>query len=203
MRRSAAKRAAELATAPVAEAKAVSALARFRQGRKLTGSGRLPETGEEFVWRLLSGAEEDAAVAAAVLRLSGLGLPVELRAYADLEAAITWETLAIAMRDPSEPDSPSGEKYPRPLCNDSTETRELLSDTEREILYSDYLDFVESVDPDPADIDPAVLVAITEAVKKKEFANLSAHGSRALASYLLITDSQPSNSPNGSSGSGA
>jgi hypothetical protein len=197
------RKAVELAAAPDVEAEARSALARFRQGRRLVGEGKLPDTGEVFAWRLLSGAEEDAAVSNAVKRLADLGVPTELRAYADLEEALTWEVLALAMRDPEPASAPDGTLLPQPFAKDSLELRDFLSVTEREILAADYGDFAESVDPDPMDIEPAVLVAIDDAVKKKQAGNLTAFGSRALASYLLIMDNPPSTSPTGKSENGS
>jgi hypothetical protein len=185
-------RARELVEKPAAEVRAESALARFRRGRRLTGEGNLPDTGEPFGWRLLSGLEDDTAVAAAVARLNDLGIPVELRAYADLEQAVAWELLAIAMRDPEPAVGPGGELLPRAFCADSLELRDLIDETECDILFADYGDFKESVDPDPYTLDRETYLAIEQAVKKKQTANLIAFGSRGLATYLLTMDNPQS-----------
>lgn len=196
------RRVAELAKAPDVEAEALSALARYRQGRRLVGKGKLPGTGEEFAWRLLNGTEEDEVVSATIKHLADLGVPYELRAYSDLEEVETWEILARAMRDPDPPMAADGTLLPRPFAKDALELRACFSKMEREILGIDYEDFVTSVDPDPVDIEPPVLIAIEDAIKKKDAPNLIAFGSRALASYLLTMGSPPSNSPIGNSGSG-
>jgi hypothetical protein len=186
------RRAHELAKAPEAEVQAASALARLRRGRRLTGKGKLPDTGEPFGWRLLTGIEEDQAVAQACARLNDLGIPVELRSYSDLEQAVAWEVLSLAMRDLEPELGGNGEPYPRPFAEDSLELRDLLSETECDILFSDYGDFRASVDPDPWELDPETYRAIAEAVKKKHVANLTSFGSRALASFLLTLDNPPS-----------
>jgi len=192
------RRSRELAEASPAEAEAVSALARYRKGRKQTGKGQLPQTSEEFRWRLLSGAEEDEAVSAAVKRQNQLGIPIELRSGQELEEALIWEILALAMRDPDR-EGTDANPYPQPFAKDSIELRELLSSNERDQLGAEYLDFAEQVDPCPSELPPELARAIANVVKKKDATALSNFGCTALSLYLISMGSQQSSSPTGSS----
>lgn len=164
-------------------AEAVSRLATMRKGQRHTKRGVLPGDGIEFVWRLLSGAEKQAALAAAVQRMEALKLPIELRSYSDLEDECVWQLLAQAMRDPQHP-GPSG-TYPETLARDADELRELLTVDERDALITAYLDFEDEVDPDPATISDELYAAIETAVKKRDARALRNFGSNLLASFVL------------------
>jgi len=158
------------------EAQAHSALARMRRGKRETKPGALPGDKTPFVWRVLSGTEKQECLAAAADRFRELNLPVELRMHSDLEDEVVWQILFLAMRDAASVGDAS-EPFPVPFAASVDELRDLLSVDERDLLASEYLDFEDDVNPDPAKLHPELFDAIAEAAKKKDRAVLNSFGS--------------------------
>lgn len=182
-------------------------LSRLLGDRQIVGDGKLP-SGQPFKWRLLRGALEDEAVAAAIRRLADLGLPVELRGYEYLDEQLAWEMLARAMRDPNVAGSESN-PYPRYLAfvidkkskkkiPSPDILRELLSNDERDTLLRDYLDFRSDSDPDPDDLAPEIAAALTAAIKKKDVTRLNDFEPHMLRSWLLSMGARLLNAPGSS-----
>lgn len=165
------------------QARAESALARYRAGKQHTKPGELPGGGA-FVWRVLTGAENQACLAAAIEHFEKMKIPAELRAYSDLEDETFWQILFRAMRDPGD--------VSKTLAKSVDELRQLLDSDERDILAQQYLDFKSEVNPQPSELSPATFAAIRAAVQKKSVQALSDFEPYMLRLYLLTSDNQPS-----------
>ena len=183
-------------------AEADSKLAKLARGRRHTKESVVPGTDINFVWRVLTGEEKQACLGNACKRFKDLGIPDSLRSYNDLEDEMTWQVLSMAMRDPDKEGSELN-PYPRPLATVDTCRRKLTID-ERDILFSEYGDLEDEVDPDPM-LAPEMWFDQIEAALKKKPAEashqLSSFGSRTLIGYLLTMANPPENSPSGNSGS--
>jgi hypothetical protein len=178
----------------------ISKLAKLLRGRRHfrrssigRGDGEVP-----FVWMVLSGSEKQEAAAGALVRFKELGIPNELRSYTDLEDELTWQVIARAMRDPDVPGTEFA-PYPNQLAP-VEEIRELTVD-ERDILYSEYADLEEEVDPDPLKMSQDWHAEIESALKKTppDVRALSNFGSRIVIGYLLTTVRPRLISPTGNS----
>jgi hypothetical protein len=191
-------------------AAAQSKLARYRNAYRAHKPDVLrgdPERGIEalpFVWRLLNGQEKQDAMSAAVARLDGVGIPLELMGSAELEDELSWQILARAMRDPDVQGELDRDPYPVPLAADVDELRQRLTTDERDDLRYRYLDFEEENDRAPRDLSAEEMLAIERVAKKKpseSLAQLMSFGTRSLALYLRSSVARLSPSASGSSGS--
>lgn len=147
-------------------ARGITALATLARGRKHTRPGKIPDTEIDFMWRVLGGRQKQECIALACARFDELGIPKELRTYTDLEDEQRWQVIAAAMREPDIKGTDS-DPYPQPLGTPD-EIREALTIDERDILFSDYLDLEELVDPDPVKMPEQWHDDITAALKKSQ-----------------------------------
>jgi hypothetical protein len=177
------------------EAKALSLLSAMRQGKRHTRPGKLPGDGAVFSWQVLTRAEKQECLAAAIGHFAKLGIPAELRAFQDLEDEVVTQVLARAMRDPSEPS--------RSFAKDVDEIRELLTVDEIDLLFNGYADVEDEVNPDPAALSDELRDAIEAALKKADERALTSFGARSLGTYMLSLASRPSSSPKDSSITGS
>ena len=177
------------------EAQALSKLAAMRAGKRHLKPGALPgETAPSFVWRVLTRGEKQECTAAATKRFADIGVPPELRGYQDFEDETITQVLWRAMRDADKPE--------RPFATDARELRDLLTADELDVLWTQYADFEEEVNPDEITASPELLAEIDRILKKKDETALISFGSRSLANYLLAMGCRASNSRTGSSVSG-
>ena len=182
-------------------AQGASKLNALLRGTLHTKPSSIPGSDIDFVFRVLSGHDKQAVLGNACKRFDELGIPVELRHYNDLEDEMTWQILAMAMRDPDHKGSDAN-PYPKPLAT-VDECREKLTPDERDSLISEYMDLEEQVDPDPMNVPDEWFEAVTGALKKKapERARaLNSFGSRILTGYMDTMADQLLNSLSGKSG---
>jgi hypothetical protein len=171
-----------------------SRLAGYQQGRRFTRESHLPgRPAAVFRWRILSAAEKQICLASARARFRELELEPELEGYLDYHQEITYQVLALALRDPSDEGTPA-QPYPRPLAASVGELRELLPATVADELGARYYDFEAEVlgEDDDDDLSPPERAAIDAAVKKKDARSLNNFEPHTLRTWLLTTDLQPS-----------
>jgi hypothetical protein len=178
------------------ETKALSMLARARQGKRHTEFGKLPGCGTQFVWRVLTGDERQECVGAALKRFKDLGIPYELRLGEELVHETWYQILHLAMRDPDLVDK-------RSFAYSVDEFRKLIGDDERDILATQYMDIEEKVNPQIDQITEDEYNAILRVIKKNDMPAGINYGSAALWNCLRIMATQLQTLPSFNSGSGA
>ncbi len=163
-----------------------SKLARVTRGRRSVKACKM--LGHDFVWRILSGSEQQECVSGAIERFRQLEIPPEMRTYNDLEQEISWQILWRTMRDP-EVIGTDVDPYPRSYADSVSEVREELSTDERDVFINSYMDYEEEINPAALGLD-IFHQQIGEILKKNDETNqplvdLMNFGSHSLASFLL------------------
>ena len=169
---------------------AVGRLSGLLQGKRRRKAGIWPgDPAIRFQFQVLRNDESQAAQAQAfkhfreTLELDPT-LALNLQTFRDEQAT---QILALAMRDPEDPDLP--------LASNAADLRAATDQDDRASLIAQYVDLMDETDPDPGTLSPEVEREILALVKKKDGSGLAAFGSRTLASFLLSMGSPRSTSP--------
>ncbi len=103
---------------------------------------------------------------------------------------LSIQILARACRVPERPEELF---FPTP-----DDLRDNVTPQERDAMMGVYADVANGIDPELHELEPAVLEAILEAIKKKDETRLSSFGAPTLVTFLLTMGNQPSSSHTGS-----
>ena len=167
----------------VEESAGVSLIERLRKGTNHKKTINWPGSEERLIMHVLSCDELQEAQSAATLRWDELKLELNLYTSDDYYSELTTQLLARAMRTIDD------EK--QRLFSEAAELRKLITPDERSLLSSEYIEIQQHANPDVADLNPATIEMIRQAVKKKDAVTLSAFGSSMLAIYIIGTENQP------------
>lgn len=183
--------AAELAHAGAAQVAAT----RTPLGEALAGTGAVVKrtvtvplgAGVPAAMRLLGHDEQVLATVQMAIALRDVDLTIDWLWKDLVEQERARQYMAIALRDPNDPDKPLGtlEDWRHPSITGPVLIR----------LWLEYADMVQEYDPAGDQLDEVDARGIADAIEKKSAPRLVAFGSAKLASFLLSTAGRPATSP--------